>query len=97
MANKGWSFNLGVVHRTGHVARMGETRNAYRILVGKSVGKCPLGRLRMRREANITMDFKEVGWEVDGTGSASCPVLSFGIVSVEYLGSATVLLVSQSI
>jgi hypothetical protein len=30
----------------GHVARMGETRNAYRILVGKPEGKRPLGRPR---------------------------------------------------
>jgi hypothetical protein len=30
----------------GHVARMGETRNAYRILVGKREGKRPLGRPR---------------------------------------------------
>jgi hypothetical protein len=32
----------------GHVARMGETRNAYRILVGKPEGKRPLGRPRRR-------------------------------------------------
>jgi hypothetical protein len=33
----------------GHVARMGEMRNAYRILVGKPEGKRPLGRPRRRR------------------------------------------------
>jgi hypothetical protein len=32
----------------GHVARMGENRNAYRLLVGKSEGKRPLGRPRRR-------------------------------------------------
>jgi hypothetical protein len=32
----------------GHVARMGEERNAYRILVGKSEGRRPLGRPRHR-------------------------------------------------
>jgi hypothetical protein len=32
----------------GHVARMEEKRNAYRILVGKSEGKRPLGKLRRR-------------------------------------------------
>jgi hypothetical protein len=32
----------------GHVAGMGETRNAYRILVGKAVGKRPLRRQRRR-------------------------------------------------
>jgi hypothetical protein len=34
----------------GHVARMGEKRNAYRILVGKPEGKRPLGRPRRRWE-----------------------------------------------
>jgi hypothetical protein len=37
----------------GHVARMGEKRNAYRILVGKPEGKRPLGRPRRRWEDNI--------------------------------------------
>jgi hypothetical protein len=32
----------------GHVARMGEKRNAYRLLVGKPEGKRPLGRPRRR-------------------------------------------------
>jgi hypothetical protein len=41
---------------TGHVARMGETRNAYRILVGKPEGKRPLGRPRCRWEDNIKID-----------------------------------------
>jgi hypothetical protein len=42
----------------GHVARMGETRNAYRILVGKSKGKRPLGR--PRRKIDLGRD--GVGW-----------------------------------
>jgi hypothetical protein len=37
----------------GHVARMGEKRNAYRILVGKLEGKIPLGRPRRRWVDNI--------------------------------------------
>jgi hypothetical protein len=37
----------------GHVARMGKTRNAYRILVGKPEGKRPLGRPRCRWVCNI--------------------------------------------
>jgi hypothetical protein len=41
----------------GHVERMGETRNAYRILVGKPEGKRPLGRPRRRWVDNIKMDF----------------------------------------
>jgi hypothetical protein len=47
----------------GHVARMGETRNAYRILVGKPEGKRPLGRPRRRWVNNIKMDLTEIGWD----------------------------------
>jgi hypothetical protein len=42
----------------GHVARMGEKRNAYRILVGKPEGKRPLGRPRRRWVDNIKIDLK---------------------------------------
>jgi hypothetical protein len=45
----------------GHVARMGEGRGVYRILVGKPEGKRPLGRPRRRWEDNIKMDLQEVG------------------------------------
>jgi hypothetical protein len=41
----------------GHVARMGEKRNAYRLLIGKPEGKTPLGRQRSRWVDNIRMDF----------------------------------------
>jgi hypothetical protein len=47
----------------GHVARMGEQRGAYRILVGRPEGRRPLGRPRRRWEDNIKMDIREVGWE----------------------------------
>jgi hypothetical protein len=40
----------------GHVARMGEKRNAYRLLVGKPEGKRPLGRPRRRWIDNIKID-----------------------------------------
>jgi len=40
----------------GHVARMGESRAVYRILVGKLEGERPLGRPRLRWEDNIKMD-----------------------------------------
>jgi hypothetical protein len=46
----------------GHVARMGEGRGAYRVLVGKPEGRRPLGRSRRRWEDNIKMDLQEVGW-----------------------------------
>ena len=45
----------------GHVARMGERRGVYRVLVGKPEGKRPLGRPRRRWEENIKMDRQEVG------------------------------------
>jgi hypothetical protein len=55
----------------GHVARMGEKRNAYRLLVGKSEGMRPLGRPRRRWLDNIRMDLVEVGWgDVDWIGPA---------------------------
>jgi hypothetical protein len=47
----------------GHVARMGEARGTYRILVGRPEGRRPLGRPRRRWEDNIKMDIREVGWE----------------------------------
>jgi hypothetical protein len=40
----------------GHVARMEKDRGVYRVLVGKSEGKRPLGRPRRRWEDNIKMD-----------------------------------------
>jgi hypothetical protein len=45
----------------GNVARMGEKRNAYRILVGKPEGKTPLGRQRHRLVDNIKIDIREIG------------------------------------
>ncbi|KAJ4443931.1 hypothetical protein ANN_05720 [Periplaneta americana] len=49
---------------TGHVARMSEFRNAFRMLVGRPEGKRPFGRPRRRWEDNIKMDLREV--EYDG-------------------------------
>jgi hypothetical protein len=45
----------------GHVARMGEKRNVYRILGVKPEGKRPLGRPRRRWVDNIKMDLIEIG------------------------------------
>jgi hypothetical protein len=60
----------------GHVARMGEDRKVYKVLVGKSEGKRPLGRPRRRWEDGIRMDLREIGlgvwigfdWLRTGTG-----------------------------
>jgi hypothetical protein len=48
----------------GHVARIGEGRGVYRVLVGTSEGKRPLGRPRRRWKDNIKLDFREIG--IDG-------------------------------
>ena len=45
----------------GHVARIGEERGVYRVLVGKPEGKRPLGRSRRRWVDNIRTDLHEVG------------------------------------
>jgi hypothetical protein len=46
----------------GHVARIGEARNACRILVGKPEGKRSLGRPRRRWVDNIKIDLREIEW-----------------------------------
>ena len=45
----------------GHIARLGERRGVYRVLVVKPEGKRPLWRSRLRWEDNIKMDLQEVG------------------------------------
>ena len=45
----------------GHVVRMEEGRDPFKILTGKPTGKRPLGRPRRRWEDNIRMDLKEIG------------------------------------
>jgi hypothetical protein len=47
---------------TGHVARMGEGRILYRVLVGKPKGKIPLERPRSKWEDGIKLDLREIGW-----------------------------------
>jgi len=44
----------------GHVARMGEIRNAYKMLVGKPEGKRPFGRARHRWETNIRTYLRKI-------------------------------------
>jgi hypothetical protein len=44
----------------GHVARMGEERKVYKVLVGKPEGERPLGRSRRRWEVGIRMDLWEI-------------------------------------
>jgi hypothetical protein len=55
----------------GHVALMGEKRNAYRLLVGKPEWKGPLGRPRCWWVDNIEMDLWGIAWGgVDWVGLA---------------------------
>jgi hypothetical protein len=56
-------LSLNLEAWSGHVARMGETRNRYRILVGKPEGKRPLGRSRRRWVDNIKIDLRQTGWD----------------------------------
>jgi len=53
----------------GHVARMGDGRGLYMVLVGKPEGRRPLGRPRRRWEDKIKVDLKEVGCGI-WTGSS---------------------------
>ena len=46
-----------------YVARLGDRRGAYRVVVGIPGEKIPLGRPMCRWEGNIKMDLKEMGWE----------------------------------
>jgi len=50
---------------TEYVARFGERRGTYRVLVGNPEGMRPLGRSRFRWRDNIKMDLQEVGWGID--------------------------------
>jgi hypothetical protein len=55
----------------GHVARTGENRNAYRLLVGKPEGRRPLGRPRLTWVGKSRMDLLELEWgDVDWIGLA---------------------------
>jgi hypothetical protein len=56
-------IKLKRVRWADHVARMGETRNAYSILVGKPEGTRPLGRPRRRWESIIRTGLREKVWE----------------------------------
>jgi hypothetical protein len=46
----------------GHVTRMEQEKNVYRVLMGKPEGKIPLERPRRRWEDGIRMDLREIGW-----------------------------------
>jgi hypothetical protein len=81
----------------GHVARMGEERKVYKVLVGKPEGKRPLGRPRSRWKDAIRMDLREIGlWGcgLDSTGSGQGPVAGCCECGDEPSGSCATELVS---
>jgi hypothetical protein len=49
----------------GHVARIGERRGTYWVLVGKPEGRRTLGKHSRRWDDNIKVDLREVGWGTD--------------------------------
>jgi hypothetical protein len=81
----------------GRVARMGEGRNLYRVLVGKPEGKRPLERPRRRWEYGIKMDLREIGWGggVESPGSGWGPVAGCCECGDELSGSGATELVSS--
>jgi len=62
--------------RAGHVARMGEGRGVYRILMGKPEGKRPLGRPRRRWEMIFRWIFRK--WDVGVWTGSSWPRIGTG-------------------
>ena len=50
------------IRLAGHVARMGEKRGVHRFLVGNPEGNRPLGRLRLRWQDKVKMDFRK--WDI---------------------------------
>jgi hypothetical protein len=58
-----WVMKSRRMRWAGHVAQMGELRNAHKILVDKPRGKRPCGRLMYRWEDNIRMNLREIVWE----------------------------------
>jgi hypothetical protein len=53
-----------MIRWAGHIARMENMRNSYKILVGEAGGKRLLGTPRRRLEDNIRMDLRQIWWEV---------------------------------
>ena len=56
-----WVIKSRRMRWAGHVARMGEERGVYMVLLGKPEGRRPLGRPRRRWVDSIRMDLQEVG------------------------------------
>jgi hypothetical protein len=84
----------------GHVARMGEERKVYKVLVGKPEGKRPLGKPRRRWEDEIRMDLREIGLGgcgLDSTGSGQEPLAGCCECGGEPSGSCATELVHMAV
>jgi hypothetical protein len=57
-----WQIKSRRTRWVGHVARMGEERSVYKVLMGKPEGRRPLGKPRRIWEDGIRMDLREIGW-----------------------------------
>jgi hypothetical protein len=57
-----WVIKSRIMKWPGHLARMGEGRCAYRVLVGTSEGKKSLGKFRHRWKDNTKMNLQEMSW-----------------------------------
>jgi hypothetical protein len=71
---------------------MEKARNVYRNLVENPLEKIQLGRSKSRWVVYIAMCVKVLSggrWEMDGTGSESCPIIAFSITGVETWGFDT--------
>jgi hypothetical protein len=88
-----------------YVARMGEERKLYKVLVGKPEGKRPLGRPRRKWEVGIRTNLRATGWladwlrvcGLDSIGSGKGPVAGCCECDDEPSGScATELVTTQS-
>jgi hypothetical protein len=63
-----WVIKSRRLRWAGYLARMGDRRNAHRVLVGKPEGRRPLGGPSRRWECDLKMNLREVEWWV-WTGS----------------------------
>jgi hypothetical protein len=67
------------MHWVGHVARMGEGRNVYRVFLGKPKGERPCGRPRHKWEDRIKLDLRDIG--CGGGGFTSLSIGTIGGLS----------------
>jgi len=70
----------------GHIARMGEKRRLYSILVGRPDGRKPFGRPRRRWEDNIRRDLREIGVRDENWLDVAQDRIQWRTFVIEYCG-----------